>query len=98
MKKESFNFTQIHCNKEYQQFSPGIYRVGPEGSPDTFYSLSINSGLSVLLSLPRLIELDSVLSSAVEQYLGEPAQDRGNFEDLMDLILDEGLCDTEAPV
>ena len=101
MKKESFNFTQVHCNKEYQQFSPGIYRVGPEGSHDSFYSLQINNGLSVLLSLPRLIELNSVLSAAVDQYkndLGEPAQDRGNFEDLMDLILDEGLCDTEAPV
>ena len=99
--KEPLIFSQSHCNRDYQEFSPKVNRVGTAGDKDTFYSLSINNGLSVLLSLPRLIELHSVLSSAVEQYkndLGEPAQDRGNFEDLMDLILDEGLCDTEAPV
>ena len=93
MKKESFNFTQVHCNKEYQQFSPGIYRVGPEGSHDSFYSLQINNGLSVLLSLPRLIELHSVLSTAVEKYqndLGEPVQDR---EGLASLIIREALLD-----
>jgi len=72
--KEAFNLVQVHCNKEYQQFRPGIYRVGPEGSHDSFYSLQINSGLSVLLSLPRLIELGSVLSAAVEKYKNDSTE------------------------
>ena len=71
---EPMIFSQSHCNRDYQEFSPKINRVGTPGEKDTFYSLSINSCLSVLLSLPRLIELNSVLSTAVEQYRNDSTE------------------------
>ena len=66
--KQPLNFIQTHCNRDYQEFAPHVERIGAPGKEDTFYSLRINSGLSVILSLPRLLELNSVLSAAAEQY------------------------------
>ena len=72
--KQPLNLIQTHCNRDYQEFSPHVDRVGQSGKEDTFYSLRINSGLSVLVSLPRLLELTAVLSTAAEQYRNDSTE------------------------